>query len=117
MPKSQQRGGVYAGFWKGGLWYSSDFGTHWQRVRAGEPLGLNAVAMDKSGQTLVLASCRHVYSDKPTALWLSQDNGRTWTDMYDTTLGALRIIDVALDVSRRRVYVVTCGNGAYYFDY
>lgn len=112
-----RRGGLYAGYWKAGLWYSRDYGHHWKQISLSDQPVTNAVAMDKQGQTICVACSQHVSADRPAALFISTDNGQHWTDLYDAQLGALRIIDIALDADCRRIHVTTCGNGAYYVDY
>lgn len=105
-------GVVYAGFWKAGLWRSDDFGNTWTKVRQ-----CNAISMDKHGQTILLASCGHGYAPAPTELLLSENNGRTWRNIYNPTLGALRFISVLLDTDRRTAYVLTTGNSIVYCNY
>ena len=108
-----QAGSLYAGFWKCGLWHSSDYGDTWQHMNVCD----NAVSITKEGCTIVVACSQHIYSDVPTQLLISEDNGRHWRDIYDNSLGALRMIGITLDSNNRRIHVSTCGNGAYWVEY
>jgi photosystem II stability/assembly factor-like uncharacterized protein len=50
-------------------------------------------------------------------VWLpllhSPDGGRTWTDLYDPSLGALRMKTIAVNPKTGTVEVGTCGNGTF----
>lgn len=115
-----EQGVVYAGFWNAGLWKSSDFGETWQHISPQYPANASSLSIHqtKEGRSLMVLACsNHPLGESKTALWVSEDNGRTWTDLYDYSLGCARFIAVEADADNQRIYTATAGNGVIYFDY
>ncbi len=116
-----REGVVYAGFWNSGLWKSDDFGDTWRRIAFNDIFNYNISSMSinrdtKGNEMLVVACSNHPLGEHDTALWISEDNGRSWLDVYDYSIGCSRFISVISDVVHQRIYTATAGNGVFYFD-
>ncbi len=109
-------GWLYAGFIHEGLWRSEDYGTSWEKIF---PLGdtvFNATSVavgGPSGNELYVASEPLFWSRSPSAVYASFDNGSSWTNIYDTALGALRWKGIDVDSKTGNLYGVTNGNSAF----
>jgi hypothetical protein len=115
-----EEGVVYAGFWNAGLWKSDDFGDSWKQVSPLYPANASSLSIhkNKEGKTLMALACsNHPLGESKTTLWISEDNGGTWTDIYDFSLGCARFIAVEVDADLQRIYTATAGNGVICFDY
>jgi photosystem II stability/assembly factor-like uncharacterized protein len=113
-PSRAQR--VYAGFIGEGLWRSDDRGAHWTKVFPLDERAFNAssVAVGGPGKDDLYVSCEPLgLSPCRSALLHSADSGRTWTDLYDPALGALRMKTIAVNSETGTLQVGTCGNGAF----
>jgi hypothetical protein len=65
----------------------------------------------------VFVACEPLYwSRAKSAVFASYDNGSTWTDIYDRTLGALRWKGIDVDPRTGNLYGVTDGNAAFYAE-
>lgn len=112
---------VFAGFWNSGLWRSDDAGDTWRCISPNlQPMNASSMSIhrdQKGKEVMVLACSNHILGDTPTALWLSEDEGQTWVDVFDNSLGGQRFIAVELDAVKQRIYTATAGNGVIYIDY
>lgn len=113
-------GTIYAGFWREGLWVSDDFGDHWRKVTSIPDRHFNAsclsIDQDEKGNTLMALGCsNHPLCDTPIRFYVSTDDGDSWTDIYDSGLGAMRWISVAADASTHKIHAATAGTGIIYF--
>ena len=105
-------GRLYAGFIGEGLWRSDDKGAHWAKVFPldGRPFNASSVAVGGPGPDDLYVSCEPLgLSPCLSALLHSPDGGRTWADLYDPGLGALRMKTIAVDHRTGTVEVGTCG--------
>ena len=114
-------GVVYAGFWNKGLWKSSDFGNTWKQIELGNSPICSASSIsinrNEQGEELLAVGCsNHPLGDTDTALWISDDNGSSWNNIYDYSIGCARFLTVVANVGQQRIYVATAGNGVLYFD-
>jgi photosystem II stability/assembly factor-like uncharacterized protein len=107
---------VYAGFIGEGLWRSDDEGTHWVKAFPLDNRAFNAssIAIGGPGEDDIYVSCEPLgLSPCLAALLHSPDGGRTWTDLYDPGLGALRMKTIAVNPKTGTLEVGTCGNGTF----
>ncbi len=112
-------GWLYAGFVHEGLWRSTDYGTSWDKLfpRDGRVFNASAVAVGGPSGNEVYVACEPLYwSRARSAVFASADNGSTWTDIYDETLGALRWKGIDVDVHTGNLFGVTDGNAAFYAE-
>ncbi len=112
-------GWLYAGFIHEGLWRSKDYGKSWQKIFPLDNRAFNATAVAVGGPSgnEIYAACEPLYwSRSPSAVYASFDNGSSWTDIYDTTLGALRWKGIDVDNKTGNLYGVTNGNSAFYAE-
>ena len=112
-------GWLYAGFIHEGLWRSKDYGKSWQKIFPLDNRAFNATAVavgGPSGNEIYAASEPLYWSRSPSAVYASFDNGSSWTDIYDTTLGALRWKGIDVDNKTGNLYGVTNGNSAFYAE-
>ena len=113
-PTRPQR--VYAGFIGEGLWRSDDQGAHWAKIFPHDDRAFNAssIAVGGPGENDLYVSCEPLaLSPCLAALLRSPDGGRTWTDLYDPGLGALRMKTIAVNPKTGTIGVGTCGNGVF----
>ena len=116
---AKRPGWLYAGFIHEGLWRSKDYGKSWLKIF---PLGnrvFNATAVavgGPSGSEVYVASEPLYWSGSESAVYASFDNGKSWTDIYDKTLGALRWKGIDVDNKTGILYGVTNGNSAFYAE-
>jgi photosystem II stability/assembly factor-like uncharacterized protein len=112
-------GWLYAGFIHEGLWRSKDYGKSWQKLFPLDNRVFNATAVavgGVSGNELYVA-CEPLYwSRSESAVYASFDNGKSWTNIYDKTLGALRWKGIDVDSRTGTLYGVTNGNSAFYAE-
>lgn len=115
-----QKGVVYAGFWNQGLWKSKDFGNTWKQVSLGKTKKFNASSMsidcDGNNKIMVVACSNHPLGDTDTALWISGNDGRSWNNIYDFSIGCARFLSVVANAAQQRIYTATAGNGVIFFD-
>jgi photosystem II stability/assembly factor-like uncharacterized protein len=107
---------VYAGFIGEGLWRSEDQGAHWAKVfpMGNQPFNASSIAVGGPGTDDLYVSCEPLgLSPCLAALLHSSDGGRTWTDLYDSGLGALRMKTIAVNPRTGTIEVGTCGNGVF----
>jgi photosystem II stability/assembly factor-like uncharacterized protein len=107
---------VYAGFIGEGLWRSEDKGERWTKVfpQDGRPFNASSVAVGGPGADDLYVSCEPLgLSPCLSALLHSADGGRTWRDLYDPGLGALRIKTIAVNPKTGTLELGTCGNGTF----
>lgn len=118
----QKTGVIYSGFWNGGLWKSTDYGNSWHKVNLdNKQIAYNVTSMDidrnDKGESIIVVACsNHLLGDTPTKIFVSDDEGKSWIDVYDKALGSLRIMGVQADVDLQRLHVASDGNGLFYFD-
>jgi photosystem II stability/assembly factor-like uncharacterized protein len=116
---AQQPGVLYTGFIREGVWRSRDYGDTWEKLFPFENRIFNATSIASGGadgKTLVVACEPLYYAPCESALWVSQDSGQTWQNVYDPRLGAIRWKGVALEPGADFVYAASCGNSVFYLD-
>ena len=112
-------GWLYAGFIREGLWRSKDYGKSWQKLFPLDNRIFNASAVavgGRSGNEVYVASEPLYWSRSESAVYASFDNGQSWTNIYDKTLGALRWKGIDVDNKTGTLYGVTNGNSAFYAE-
>ncbi len=112
-------GWLYAGFIHEGLWRSKDYGKSWQKLFPSDHRIFNATAVavgGPSGNEVYVASEPLYWSKSESAVYASFDNGQSWTNIYDKTLGALRWKGIDVDNITGVLYGVTNGNSAFYAE-
>ncbi|MGA9119162.1 MAG: hypothetical protein WB699_07320, partial [Bacteroidota bacterium] len=110
-------GWLYAGFIREGLWRSKDYGRSWRKLFPVHDQVFNATAVavgGPSGNEVYVASEPLYWSRSESAVYASFDNGTSWINIYDKTLGALRWKGLDVDNKTGVLYGVTDGNGAFY---
>lgn len=112
-----KEGTVYAGFWNRGLFRSKDFGSSWEKIYPKDKSRFNAVALAIDKGVMAMCCAESTHSSVPVQLLLSFDDGKTWVDIYDKSLGALNFKSIDLDADKQRIYATAGGNGVYYIDY
>ena len=112
-------GWLYAGFIHEGLWRSKDYGKSWQKIFPLDNHVFNATAVavgGPSGSEVYVGSEPLYWSRSESAVYASFDNGSSWTNIYDKTLGALRWKGIDVDNKTGNLYGVTNGNSAFYAE-
>lgn len=115
-----REGIIYAGFWNAGLWKSSDYGDTWLPISPNGNHKFNASSFSinrgKNGKEIMALACsNHPLGDTETALWISDDLGLTWHNIYDYSIGCSRFISLIVDVDQKRIYTATAGNGVIFY--
>lgn len=112
-------GRLYAGFIHEGLWRSKDYGKSWRKIFPLDNSIFNATSVavgGPSGNELYVASEPLYWSRSPSAVYASFDNGSSWVNIYDKSLGALRWKGIDVDNRTGILYGVTNGNSAFYAE-
>lgn len=112
-------GWLYAGFIREGLWRSKDYGQSWEKLFPPDDRVFNATAVavgGPSGSEVYVASEPLYWSRSESAVYASFDDGTSWRDIYDRTLGALRWKGIDVDNRTGNLYGVTDGNAAFYAE-
>lgn len=110
---------VYAGFIREGLWRSTNGGESWAKIYPLDNSIYNVSSIHVGGVTgneLYIASENLHWADSPVSVLLSQDLGKSWVNIYDTKLGALRIKSIDVHKKTGRIILASSGNGAFYAD-
>jgi len=114
-----REGYIYAGFIREGLWMSPDYGNTWKKVYPIDDTVFNVNALQlggaKSNEIYIGGEDLYWSPSKPTIM-MSKDSGNSWTNVYDSSKGALRIKGLDVDHNLKRIFVATSGNGAFYVD-
>lgn len=118
LPDPVIKGVIYAGFIQEGLWKSSDFGKTWKKIfpkSNNQVFNVSSIAINEHNSDEIYISCEtlHWSKAKPNLL-VTFDGGKNWKDIYDRSLGALRIKGIDYSEENQRIYVATSGNGAFY---
>jgi len=112
-------GWLYAGFIREGLWRSKDYGKSWRKIFPLDNRIFNATAIavgGQSGNEIYVASEPLYWSRSESAVYASYDNGKSWVDIYDKTLGSIRWKGIDVDNKTGILYGVTNGNSAFYAE-
>ncbi len=112
-------GRLYAGFVHEGLWRSEDYGQSWHKLFPRDNRVFNATAVavgGPSGNEVYVASEPLYWSRSESAVYASYDSGKSWKNIYDKTLGALRWKGIDVDSGTGNLYGVTDGNAAFYAE-
>lgn len=110
-------GWLYAGFIHEGLWRTKDFGKSWAKLFPSDDRIFNATSVaigGPSGTEVYVASEPLFWSKSPSAIYASYNNGETWKNIYDTSLGSIRWKGIDIDNKTGILHAVSCGNGAFY---
>jgi photosystem II stability/assembly factor-like uncharacterized protein len=113
-------GRIYAGFIKEGLWKSDDYGHTWTKIYPLDCSSVNVSSLALEGVTerkIYIASEPLYWTGTDSSIVCSLDEGKTWIDIMDKSLGAIRWKGIAVDRQSGRVHAVSCGNGAFYGDF
>jgi len=113
----KRAGWLYAGFIREGLWRTKNFGKTWEKIFPTSNQVFNATSVAVGGSTgnEVYTACEPLFwSDAESAIYASYDNGDTWRNVYDPSLGAVRWKGIDVDSRTGIIYAVSCGNGAFY---
>ncbi|MBC8079024.1 MAG: hypothetical protein H7X86_01675 [Gorillibacterium sp.] len=108
-------GMVYAGFIREGLWRSHDDGGHWEKVYPKDNSLYNASSIAIGGVTgdeLYIACEPMDWSKCPSSVIVSRDLGKTWLEVFDPTMGAVRWKGIAVNKQTGTIQAISCGNGA-----
>ena len=116
-PDPLKEGVVYVGFWNEGLFRSNNFGQSWEKMYPTTGTAFNALSLSIDKGVMAMCCAENTHSSVPAQLLLSFDNGKTWVDIYDKSLGALNFKNIDLDAEKQRIYATTGGNGVYFIDY
>ncbi|MGB7338215.1 MAG: hypothetical protein WBC91_04920 [Phototrophicaceae bacterium] len=114
-----QAGLIYAGFIREGLWRSENYGDTWQKIYPLDDRIYNATSIAIGGSNndlLVVVSEPLFYANSPSTVMLSRDKGKTWGNIYDPQLGAIRWKTVLISTGTNRIHAGSCGNSAFYYD-
>lgn len=112
-----QPGVLYAGFIREGLWRSHDYGGTWEKIFPLTDKFFNATSVavgGKDGKLVVVVSEPLYWSPCESSVYVSQDHGCSWRNIYDTRLGAIRWKSVAVEPDVNRIYAASCGNSVFY---
>ncbi|MBC8079609.1 MAG: hypothetical protein H7X86_04645 [Gorillibacterium sp.] len=110
-------GVFYAGFIREGLWRSEDGGASWHKLFPVNHDLYNASSLAIGNDNELYVVCEPLYwSNSPSSVYCSLDQGQTWKPIMDTSLGALRYKGIDIDPLSGTLYAVTCGNGIYYAE-
>ena len=112
-------GWLYAGFIHEGLWRSKDYGQSWRKLFPPDNRVFNATSVavgGPSGDEVYVASEPLYWSRSESAVYASFDNGKSWQDIYDKTLGALRWKGIDVDNKTGNLYGVTDGNSSFFAE-
>jgi photosystem II stability/assembly factor-like uncharacterized protein len=112
----KNKGTLYAGFIKEGLWRSTDSGENWQKVYPMDNSVFNVNAMQVSGNDIYIGGEDLYWSPFQPTILMSNNKGKNWVNIYDKSKGALRIKGLDIDPVANRLYVASSGNGAFYVD-
>lgn len=110
-------GVLYAGFVHEGLWKSIDYGKSFTKLFPTDNRIFNASSIVVGGynaQEIFVASDPLTWSPSPSAIYYSNNAGKSWMNIYDGAFGALRWKGIAVDHISGNLYGVTSGNGAFY---
>ena len=112
-------GCLYAGFIHEGLWRSKDYGKSWLKIFPLDKKIFNATSIAVGGPSgdEIYVVCEPLYwSRAESEVYASFDVGKTWTNIYDKTLGSLRWKGIDVDNKTGILYGVTDGNSAFYAE-
>ncbi len=110
---------IYAGFIKAGLWVSENGGRNWSKLYPKNDEPFNASSMVIGGVTAdeIYVACEPLYySPCHSSIIFSTDRGKTFTDVFDHTLGAVRWKGIAVDDITGTIVGVSCGSGCFYAE-
>ncbi len=108
---------IYAGFINEGLWRSYDYGDTWDKVFPKDDTLFNASSIAVGGflkNEIIVASEPLFWSPSESGVFISNDRGETWENIYDNSYGALRWKSIGVDPLDGTIYGVTVGNGAFF---
>lgn len=112
-----RKGWIYAGFLREGLWRTKDGGQNWEKVYPldSSVFNVNSVHIGGiNGNEIYIAGENLYWANCAVHVTYSGDNGCTWQNIYDTSLGALRIKGIDVDPVNGDIILATSGNGAFY---
>lgn len=110
---------IYAGFIREGLWRSKDYGESWQKVYPLDNSVFNVNDLHIGGVTgssLYVAGENLYWAKSPITLMKSNDLGITWENLYDPSIGAIRIKAIDVDRKTGRIVLASSGNGAFFIE-
>mgnify|MGYP005836452411 CR=1 FL=1 len=116
----EKRPGVlYAGFIREGLWRSDNYGESWEKVFPTDDSIYNASSVaigGPSGNEIYIASEPLYWSKCKSSVYYSPDLGKSWYNIYDESLGAIRWKGVAVERNTGVIHGVACGNSIFYAE-
>jgi photosystem II stability/assembly factor-like uncharacterized protein len=103
-------GYIIAGKAEGGILRSSDWGDTWQFISSDPPYDVTSLAIDSSGK--IVASVGNPYVPIDWGLYLSNDNGSTWTQV----LAGSTAVRSRVGVSDAGLFFAGAWYDAYYYS-
>ncbi len=98
---------VLSGFGTSHLFRLTEGVHEWQDIGAGLPdVPTNAVAVDP-------LNYQHIYVGNDLGVWVSVDDGETWSPFKEDMPNACLVFDLSISESNRKIRAVTHGNGVY----
>jgi beta-glucanase (GH16 family)/photosystem II stability/assembly factor-like uncharacterized protein len=110
---------LYAGFIREGLWRTDNAGKSWTKVFPADDRIFNASSTVIGGVTkseIYIASEPLFWSKSESALYYSPDYGKTWSNISDKSLGAIRWKGIAVNKKTGTNHGVACGNRCFYAE-
>jgi len=112
----KRKNNLYAGFVREGLWRTEDGGEKWYKIfpKTMEEFNASSVVIGGVSGNEIYIACEPLYYSKAgTSVWHSADMGKTWKNIYDKTLGALRWKSISVDNKTGTIRGITNGNGIF----
>jgi len=112
-------GVIYAGFVREGLWRTNNYGKTWSKIFPLDNSIFNATSTVVGGVTKneLFMVCEPLFwSNSSSVVLYSPDNGKTWQNIVDKTLGAIRWKSIAVNKKTGTIHAVASGNGCFYAE-
>lgn len=106
---------IYAGFIREGLWRTDDAGKTWTKIFPTDSSIVNVSGFSVYNRTTLALACEPLYWSKcSSAVLVSENEGESWRDVYDKSLGAIRWKSLTIHPKTGDIHAVSCGNGAFF---
>lgn len=105
---------IYASFVHEGLWRTKNLGQSWEQIYPEDGSVFNASSLDLDGKGILAIACEPLFwSPVASSIYVSNDNGEKWRNIYDGQYGALRWKGIAIDRTTGSIHGITAGNGIF----